>query len=66
MQRARFAFLCTCGYPGTREFAEYASRSRAMFTVVGFFDFFHGPRGVAPNAIELHPVIGLAGRCTTR
>jgi hypothetical protein len=24
---------------------------------VAFFDFFHGQTGVAPNAIELHPVL---------
>jgi hypothetical protein len=29
-------------------------------TGLGFFDFAHGQRGVAPNAIELHPVIGVA------
>jgi hypothetical protein len=28
-------------------------------TGVAFFDFFHHQRGVAPNAIELHPVISL-------
>lgn len=28
-------------------------------TGVGFFDFVHGQTGVAPNGIELHPVIGL-------
>lgn len=27
---------------------------------VGFFDFKHGQRGVAPNGIELHPVLDLA------
>jgi plastocyanin len=27
---------------------------------VGFFDFKHGQRGVAPNGIELHPVLRLA------
>jgi len=26
---------------------------------VGFFDFHHGQRGVAPNAIELHPVLDI-------
>ena len=26
---------------------------------LGFFDFAHGQDGVAPNAIELHPVIGI-------
>jgi hypothetical protein len=35
--------------------------SRAIVTGVAFFDFKHGQTGVAPNAIELHPV--LAFRC---
>jgi hypothetical protein len=34
---------------------------RAQVTGVAFFDFQHGQTGVAPNAIELHPV--LAFRC---
>lgn len=28
-------------------------------TGVGFFDFDHGQRGVAPNAVELHPVLSI-------
>lgn len=28
-------------------------------TGVGFFDFQHGQAGVAPNAIELHPVLSI-------
>jgi len=28
-------------------------------TGVGFFDFDHGQSGVAPNAVELHPVLAL-------
>ena len=35
--------------------------SKARVTGVAFFDFFHGQTGVAPNAIELHPI--LAFRC---
>jgi hypothetical protein len=35
--------------------------ARARVTGVVFFDFNHGQTGVAPNAIELHPV--LAFRC---
>jgi hypothetical protein len=34
---------------------------RASITGVAFFDFQHGQTGVAPNAIELHPI--LAFRC---
>ena len=30
---------------------------RAVVTGVAFFDFKHGQTGVAPNAIELHPVL---------
>jgi hypothetical protein len=29
-------------------------------TGVGFFDFKHGQTGVAPNAIELHPVLSIS------
>ena len=31
----------------------------ARVTGVGFFDFKHGQRGLAPNAIELHPVLSI-------
>ena len=33
----------------------------AVVTGVAFFDFKHGQTGVAPNAIELHPILGF--RC---
>jgi hypothetical protein len=32
----------------------------AQITGVGFFDFLHGQSGVAPNGIELHPVLKVA------
>jgi hypothetical protein len=32
--------------------------TRARITGVAFFDFKHGQTGVAPNAIELHPILG--------
>jgi hypothetical protein len=35
--------------------------ARASVTGVAFFDFQHGQTGVAPNAIELHPILGF--RC---
>ncbi|HET8895419.1 MAG TPA: DUF3761 domain-containing protein [Gaiellaceae bacterium] len=35
--------------------------ARARVIGVAFFDFDHGQTGVAPNAIELHPVLGF--RC---
>jgi hypothetical protein len=33
--------------------------SRVRITGVGFFDIFHRQLGMAPNGIELHPVIGI-------
>lgn len=32
---------------------------RAQISGVGFFDFLHGQSGLAPNGIELHPVLGI-------
>ena len=32
-------------------------RGHLRLVGVGFFDFKHGQSGVAPNAIELHPVL---------
>jgi len=32
---------------------------RVKVTGVGFYDHIHGQRGVAPNGIELHPVINI-------
>ena len=40
-----------------------SSANHSSFTVsvvgVGFFDALHGQTGVAPNGIELHPVLGI-------
>lgn len=32
---------------------------RARITGIGFFDIVHGQLGMAPNGLELHPVIGI-------
>jgi hypothetical protein len=56
MSRARRAFVGACGQPPSSRFG--ALSGKATITGVGFFDFKHGQRGVAPNAIELHPVLG--------
>jgi hypothetical protein len=61
MQRARTAFLAACGDPGAT-FAVYRPGATVTLTGVGFFDRAHGQRGVAPNAIELHPVLSAAVR----
>jgi hypothetical protein len=45
------------------QFAAHSSFQTANVPVrvtgVGFFDFFHNQHGVAPNVIELHPVIDI-------
>jgi len=35
-------------------------RTRARIVGVAFFDYKHGQTGVAPNAIELHPILAFA------
>lgn len=54
MRDARQAFIAAYGSPST-SFRNVSGT--ATFTGVGFFDFQHGQTGVAPNAIELHPVL---------
>jgi hypothetical protein len=61
MQAARLAFIRACGFTSSSHFT--LLRGTATITGVGFFDFQHGQTGVAPNAIELHPVIGFKGAC---
>ena len=34
--------------------------AEARVVGVAFWDFKHGQTGVAPNAIELHPILGFA------
>src|SRR5919109_1222121 len=55
IRRARAAFVRSCGIPSSSYFMHL--RGRATITGVGFFDFDHGQRGIAPNGIELHPVL---------
>ena len=57
MARARRAFANACGAPSTSSF--HFLRGTATITGVGFFDFNHGQTGIAPNAIELHPVLSI-------
>lgn len=55
MRAARAALVARYGAPRTSSFK--GLEGEALITGVGFFDFDHGQRGVAPNAIELHPVL---------
>jgi hypothetical protein len=46
------------GLPSTRVARSHVRLcGRARVTGVAFFDFDHGQTGVAPNAIELHPIL---------
>jgi hypothetical protein len=55
--RARAAFIRRFGMPSTTHFAQIPGGPLATVTGVLFFDEIHGQKGVAPNGVELHPVI---------
>lgn len=57
--QARQAF--DARFPGAERQPSFrAAGVPVTITGVGFFDFPHGQTGVAPNAIELHPVLAIA------
>ena len=58
MRAARDSAVSGLGQPSDRY---RRLRPPRMVTVTGilFFDFLHGQTGVAPNGMELHPVLGL-------
>ena len=58
MRTARAAVVAAFGQPSSSEFTTL--NGTATVVGVGFFDFLHGQTGVAPNGIELHPVLGFA------
>jgi hypothetical protein len=58
MNNARAALIRACGTPSTERFTLLSGS--AVINGVGFFDYKHGQRGVAPNAIELHPALGFS------
>lgn len=35
------------------------ARKKVKLTGIGFFDFLHGQRGMAPNGREIHPVLSM-------
>ncbi|MBI3743288.1 MAG: hypothetical protein HY261_03255 [Chloroflexi bacterium] len=57
MADARKTFIEAVGQP-TKSFHRMVRN--ITVTGVGFFDFQHGQTGVAPNAIELHPVLAVS------
>jgi hypothetical protein len=56
--QARQVIEATLGLP-TSAVRPLNRPRRVVLTGVGFFDFLHGQRGVAPNGIELHPVLSI-------
>jgi hypothetical protein len=66
MSSARRALLRSCGLPNRSDFRLLTGR--AVITGVAFFDLLHGQHGVAPNGIELHPVLSFrtSTRCLSR
>ena len=56
MTAARTATIAGLGPPSNTFHLLHPARM-ATITGIGFFDFLHGQTGVAPNGIELHPVI---------
>ena len=58
---ARSALIRACGPPSKSRFIPL--EGRATISGVGFWDFQHHQVGVAPNAIELHPVVRFSGTC---
>jgi hypothetical protein len=64
MRRARREFFNACGSISSSSFTDL--RGRVRITGVGFWDEDHGQTGVAPNAIELHPVLAFSRSCSRR
>jgi len=62
MEKARVALVLACGFPPNSAF--HRITGTATIDGVGFFDVLHGQAGVAPNGIELHPVLRFVGRCS--
>ena len=48
-----------CGTPGSNY---TVIAGNATITGVGYWGFAHGQRGVAPNGIEIHPVLGFSAQ----
>jgi hypothetical protein len=57
MRQAREAFAATCGEPPKSKFLPLGASATATITGVVFIDEIHGQRGVAPNGVEIHPVL---------
>jgi hypothetical protein len=61
--RGRRSFIDDCG---SMSGAWAHLTGQVDVTGVGFWDSLHDQHGVAPNGIELHPVLGFSGPCSKR
>ena len=59
--QARQQFLNNCGAVSASSWSKLAGS--VTITGVGFWDAKHGQTGIAPNGIELHPVLSIKGDC---
>jgi hypothetical protein len=66
MASARSALIASCGKPPSASSSFRDLKGTATVTGVGFFDIIHGQTGVAPNGIELHPVLNLTNADCSR
>jgi hypothetical protein len=57
IEQARNAFIQEFGVPSSQSFTPI--NHQVTLTGVGFFDVLHGQRNVAPNGVELHPVLSI-------
>jgi hypothetical protein len=62
MGHARQSLLSNCGSISSSSFTDL--KGKVVIEGVGFWDEIHGQTGVAPNGIELHPVLSITGTCS--
>lgn len=64
LESARTDLVAALGAPSTgSRYHELSPSPCVTLTGVAFFDRIHGQRGVAPNGIELHPVLAFQAGC---
>jgi hypothetical protein len=63
MKQARDDLIAKCGSPSS---SFHDLSGSATISGVGFFDVIHGQTGVAPNGIELHPVLAVSNLSCSR
>lgn len=66
--KVRTAFINCFGTPPVGSLMKFTGKMIAQLTGVGFFDVLHGQTGVAPNGLEIHPIVKVkttSGSCPT-